>query len=127
MFWKKKNPGTDILYYESNDPRESYRYHFKTGHGFQIEFKEKKVWLLNISAEGVAFNNLGFQKFDTDAIKFTLDIPNFNGNSTFSARLKILKIDENDICHCVFEQCPLEQQEMIHKYVLEMQKDDLAH
>ena len=127
MFWKKKQPLTDSIRYESKDRREAYRHHFNKGQGFWIEFKEEKVRVLNISAGGLAFENKGFKQFDFDLIKFTLDIPNYIGDSTFVARLKILEIDKDNICRSVFEQCPIEQQELIHKYVLEMQKDDLAH
>lgn len=127
MFWKKKKPVTDVINDKSSDQRESYRYHFKKGQGFQIEFKKKKVWVLNISAGGMAFSNKGFQQFDFDFIKFSLDIPNFKGDPTFFAGLRILKIDQNKLCHCIFEQCSLEQHELIHKYVLEMQKNDLTH
>lgn len=127
MFWKKKQPVTDTIVHESEDSREYYRYHFTNGQGFQIKFKDKKVWILNISAGGMAFGNIDFHQFDYDFIKFTLDIPNFKGDSTFFAGLRILKIDENNICHSIFEQCSLEQHELLHKYVLEMQKNDIAH
>ena len=127
MFWKKKQPVTDTVSYESKDRRESYRYDFNKGPGFWIEFKGEKVRVLNISAGGLAFENKGFKQFDFDLIKFTLDIPNYKGDSTFVARLKILEIDKNNICRSIFEQCPIEQHELIHKYVLEMQKNDLAH
>ena len=127
MFWKKTNPENDIVSYESKNQRKSYRYHYKQGEGFKIEFKEKQVTVLNISAGGVAFFNHAFDQFDFDFIRFTLDIPNFKGDPSFFAGLRILKIDHNDICHCIFEQCSLEQHELIHKYVLEMQKNDLAH
>lgn len=75
----------------------------------------------------MAFINKGFSQFDFDFIKFKLDIPGFNGDSTFFAGLRILKIDSENICHCIFEQCSLDQHELIHRYVLEMQKHDLAH
>jgi len=127
LFWKKKESKTDIISYESDNLRESFRYNFKNGQGFQIEFKEKKVRVLNIGAGGLAFPNNGFKKSDIDFVQFTLDIPNFKGDSTFSAKLKILAIDKNNICHSTFEQCPVENHELIHKYVLEMQKNDLAH
>ncbi len=127
MFWKKKQPLIDTISYELQDQRESYRYHFKNGQGFHFKFKEKKVRVLNICADGLAFENIGFRQLDHDVINFTLDIPNFKGDSTFSAELKILTIDKNNICHSNFEQCSLEQHELIHKYVLELQKDDLAH
>lgn len=127
MFWKKKSPVSDALSYDTDNLRNAYRYHFQQGRGFKIEFKKKQVTVLNINAGGLAFYNQNFAQFDSDFIQFALDIPNFKGDSLFFARLRILKIDQNDICHCVFEQCSLEQHELIHKYVLEMQKNDLAH
>lgn len=127
MFWKKKSPKIDAIKNESKDKREAFRYYFKDGQGFQIKFKGKKVGVTNISAGGLAFVNKDFQQFDFDFIKFSLDIPNFNGDPSFFSGLRILKIDKNNICHSLFEQCALEQHELLHKYVLEMQKNDLAH
>mgnify|MGYP002725630250 CR=1 FL=1 len=127
MFWKKKKPETDEIIHSSEDQRVTYRYHFKNGQGFKIKFKEKVVTIINISAGGLSFINNDFQQFDFDSIKFTIDIPNFRGESTFSAGLRILRIDKDEVCHCIFEQCQLEQYELIHKYVLEMQKNDLTH
>ncbi len=127
MFWKKKKKETDSISYDSANKRTAYRYDFKKGQELQVEFKEKEVLICNISAGGIAFENNGFKPFDFGFIKFCLDIPNFNGDSNFFAGLRILKISENNICHCLFEQCSLEQHELLHKYVLEMQKNDLAH
>ena len=127
MFWKKKSADTEMITHASEEQRQSFRYVFRDGCGFTIQFKDKSVEVLNISAGGLAFIDRGFQQFDFDFIKFTLNIPNFNGDSTFFAGLRVLKIDQKNICHCIFEQCSLEQHELIHKYVLEMQKHDLAH
>jgi len=127
LFWKKKKPETDIIEYESDSLRESYRYQFKDNQGFQITFKDKKVLIVNIGAGGIAFYNNGFKESDSDVVSFTLNIPNFTGDSNFCAKLKIITIDDNNICHSVFENCSPAQSELIHKYVLEMQKDDLAH
>lgn len=126
MFWKKKKPATDIDH-PSEDKREAFRYIFPDNKGLSIRFQDKKIEILNISAGGMAFKNRGFSQFDFDFIKFELDIPDFKGDPTFFAGLRILKIDRTDICHCIFEQCSLEQHELIHKYVLEMQKNDLAY
>jgi len=127
LFWKKEKPKTDTIIIESEDQRESYRYYFKNEKGFYITFKEKKVLTLDISAGGMSFKNNGFQQFDFDFIKFKLYIPNFNGDPTIYAGLRVLKIDPNDICHCIFEQCSLEQHELLHRYVLEMQKNDFTY
>jgi len=127
LFWKKKKPATDTIIHDSKDQRQSYRYEFTDDKAIEITFLEKKVSLLNISAGGMAFKNQGFKQFDFDFIKFTLNIPNFTGDNTFFAGLRILKISPEGVCHCIFEQCSLDQHELIHKYVLEMQKNDLAH
>ena len=127
MFWKKKKSATEIISHPFDDKRTSYRYKFKADQGFLIRFKEAKLQVLDISAGGLAFENKGFAQFDFDYIKFQVDIPHFHGESTFFAGLRILKIDNNNICHCIFEQCSLEQHELLHRYVLEMQKNDLAH
>ncbi|WP_300462788.1 PilZ domain-containing protein [Desulfobacula sp.] len=120
-------PTTDTIFFDSKDQRESFRYHFKTDQGFTIEFQGKKVMVLNISAGGISFYNEGFRQFDVDDITFTLDIPTMMKPPTFQVGLRILTLDQDNICHCIFERCTLEQHELIHKYVLEMQKNDLAH
>jgi hypothetical protein len=127
LSWKKEKPATDVISHESEDQRSAYRYQFRENQGFEIKFQGKTVRVLDISAGGMAFKNNGFKLLDFDFIKFTLDIPNFTGDNTFFAGLRILKISEDETCHCLFEQCSLDQHELIHKYVLEMQKNDLAH
>ncbi len=127
MFWKKKKPETEAIIHDSEDQRSAYRYEFRKNETIEIVFLEKRVPVLNISAGGMAFKNNGFKQFDFDFVKFTLDIPNFTGDNTFFAGLRILKISNELTCHCIFEQCSLDQHELIHKYVLEIQKNDLTH
>lgn len=116
-----------MIEHPADDQRESFRYEFREDQRLDLFFMQKNVSILNISAGGMAFENQEFEQFDFDFIKFKLDIPNFKGDSTFFAGLRILKIDANNICHCIFEQCSIEQHELIHKFVLEMQKNDLTH
>ncbi len=127
MFWKKKKPEDDSFTHESSDKRNTYRYQFKENQKLEIQFQGKTVRLIDISAGGMAFKNNGFKPLDFDFIKFRLDIPDFNRDNTFFAGLRIINIDETDICHCLFEQCSLDQHELIHKYVLEMQKIELRN
>ncbi|MCP4023950.1 MAG: hypothetical protein GY729_19060, partial [Desulfobacteraceae bacterium] len=44
--------------------------------------------------------------------------------TTFCADLRILTIDDDNHCHCLFENCNLADYELVHQYVLEMQKKD---
>ncbi len=110
---------------ESADQREAFRYVFKGDSHLSMIFKEKSVQILDISAGGIAFKGEGFRRYDADQISLFLDIPNYRGDATFSARLRILNITDNGICHCIFENCTIEKYEMIHKYVLEMQKNEI--
>lgn len=127
MFIEKKKSLTDTSVIESKDKRESYRYEFKEGEGLYITFKNKNILALDISVGGLSFKNDGFGQLDSGFVNFKLDIPNFNGDSTINAGIRILTIDQNNICHTIFEQCSLKQHELLHKYVVEMQKNDLTH
>lgn len=117
---------TQSIEHPSDDQRDSFRYEFKDNAGFKIKFKGKLLDPTNISAGGIAFANQGFNLLDFDYVSFTLHIPNQEKEISFFSGLRILQIDEENICHSIFEQCTLDQHELIHKYVLEMQKADLA-
>ncbi len=127
MFWKKKKPETDGISHTSTDSREAFRYAFKPGTGFDLEFKGQQVKVINISAGGLSFENTHFSRLDSAPVHLCLDVPNYIGHTDFTVDLKILTIDENNVCHCIFERCTPEDQELLHKYVLELQKNDLAH
>ena len=130
MFWKKPKKTTDPKdALEERDPleedqREAFRYVFKREPGPAMDFKQKPVSVTNISAGGMAFRDEGFARYDVDQIHLFLDIPNYRGESEFSAQLRILDITDQRICHCIFENCTIDKYEIIHKYVLEMQKKD---
>jgi len=126
LFWKKTRQTTDTQAPLAEDKRESFRYIFKGDLRLSMDFKQKPVQLLNISAGGMAFRNEGFAQYDVDQITLLLDIPNYRGETIFSAQLRILNISDQGICRCIFENCTIEKYEMIHKYVLEMQKKDMT-
>ncbi len=109
------------------DQRASFRYVFKKGRQLSITFKENIVQVLDISAGGMAFKNKEFKKYDSDQVSLVLDMPNYSGDSVLITLVRILSITQSNICHCIFENCTLEEYEMIHKYVLEMQKQDMTH
>ena len=127
MFWKKTKQTIDCqdpLETEENQ-REAFRYVFKGNRHLPMDFKQKAVKVRDISAGGMAFKNEGFIQYDVDQITIFLCLPNSLGNGKFTAQLRILNINDKGICHCIFENCTVEEYEMIHKYVLEMQKMDL--
>ncbi len=109
----------------TEDQREAFRYVFKENRHLPMDFKQKAVKVLDLSAGGMAFKNEGFIQYDVDQITFLLNLPNSVGNLKFTAQLRILNINNKGICHCIFENCTIEEYEMIHKFVFEMQKMDL--
>jgi len=131
LFWKKMTKTTDTCEIDGkeiiadDDKREAFRYIFKKDHCLSMDFKQQAVKVLNISAGGLAFKGDGFTQYDVDQITLFLDIPNWRGVNKFSAQLRILNISTNGICHCIFENCTIEKYEIIHKYVLEMQKSEI--
>lgn len=128
MFWKKKKlPDPVDTLAEFDDQRAAYRYVFRPGQGISIKFKGKSVRVTDISAGGLAFINRGFKKYDTDTISVDLDIPNYPGDRRFTGQLRILHLNREGICHCIFENCTVDDYEFIHKYVLELQKQDLKN
>lgn len=90
-----------------------------------MEFLGKAVQVINLSAGGMAFGDEGFQVGDRDRITMALDIPARQFSAVFNAELKILTISNDNICHCHFENCSDGDFEILHKYVLELQKKDL--
>lgn len=126
MFWKKKTtaePAENLV--DLEDQRASFRYVFRQKDQPAIRFKDRTVRVYDISAGGIAFENRGFSQYDADEVSLDLQMPGFYGDPVLSARVRILHITANEICHSIFENCSVDEYEMIHKYVLEMQKKDL--
>lgn len=128
MFWKKKKI-IDACVEETSyeDQRSAFRYVFKKGRQLSMTFKNNTVQILDLSAGGMAFTNMEFEKYDLDRVSLKLDIPNYFKDPILTADVRILSITKSNICHCIFENCTLEEYEMIHKYVLEMQKQDMTY
>lgn len=131
MFSKKKKAKdldmilVDDVDQDRHEQRDAFRYVFESEERLSISFKGKMVEIFNISAGGLAFKNQGFDRYESDTVSLALDIPNFIGNPVFSAQARILHISSNHLCHCIFENCTVDDYEIIHKYVLEMQKQKL--
>lgn len=128
MFWKKKKTiDTSIEETNYEDQRSSFRYVFKKDRQLSMTFKENIVQLLDLSAGGMAFKNKEFKKYDFDQATLVLDISNYSKDPVLIAQVRILNISQSNICHCIFENCTVEEYEMVHKYVFEMQKQDMIH
>lgn len=123
MFWKKKKISTEKFIHESSDKRKTFRFEFDDKSNFQIEFNTKQLAIINLSATGMSFHNEGFETGDSGMVKFYFIFTDIKSPAPIKLEMQIIKIDENNICHGIFKNCSEENREIIHKYILEKQKE----
>lgn len=125
MFWKRKKADSDLLapdlfYIDSENRRGSYRVNPPEGEPIFIQLNNEKFRLIDIGALGFSFQNKGFHINDEYDVDFYLE----GYIKKIFARMYIVSIDEQDICHCAFQELNKEDFEAIHKYMLEKQKEE---
>ncbi len=125
MFWKKKRASTKSFIHESSNKRETYRFEFDKNFCLKIEFKNKIFDLINLSATGVSFKNNELVTGDHGTIKMIFEFTNITSPVLMELDILIIKIGKNNMCHAIFNNSSEENREMIHKYILEKQKEKL--
>ncbi|MDH5762509.1 MAG: PilZ domain-containing protein [Nitrospinota bacterium] len=119
MFWKKKNK-QEKKFKAPEEARQAYRVAPDPESPIFVNLEGQSLEVLEISSGGLAFKNKGFRANATYGIDFVL--PTGGGIKT---RIRILRIDEEDICRCNFINLSTESEDALHRYVLVRQKDDL--
>ena len=76
------------------------------------------ILLIHIGALGRSFKNKNFHVNDEYDVDFYLK----GYIKKISAKMYIVAIDEQGICHCAFQELDKDDFEAIHKYILEKQK-----
>ncbi len=125
MFWKKKKSSDLFRDPTGDNHRNAFRYPFGTKDGPQGAFMGKIIRLINISAGGLAFANQDFDQYDVGLFSMDLEVPEHDFHVAFEALVRILLITDDQVCHAIFEHCHIQDYEILHKYVLELQKRDL--
>jgi len=125
LFWKKKKTPTEKFTHESSDNRESFRFEFDKNISLEIEFKDKKFSAVNISATGVSFKNSGLKIGDSGISKFLFEFSNLSSPVLIELEIQIIKISDKNICHGIYKNISEDNKEMIHKYILEKQKEKI--
>jgi hypothetical protein len=122
LFWKKKNkPSEGSRIKAPSDHRGAFRISPDPDNPLTLHFKNKKINALDISSKGLSFTNDGFQSRKRYPVHFHLP----GETDIISTKLDILRIDEEQICHCAFNLLTPDQEDAIHRYVLNRQKEDL--
>lgn len=107
--------------YDTDSRREAFRYTSLDGQPiFMMEFSGKSVSVLDISAGGLSFNGAGFKVGQIDRVILPIQ-------PVLALDLKVVQIDENDVCHALFESITEAEGDILHRFVLERQKQDLRN
>lgn len=119
MFWKKKNKKEEKLK-APEEARQAYRVSPDPENPVVLNLDGNSLNILEISSGGVAFKNQGMKEGSSHKIEFVLPT-----GGHIKAQIKILRIDNEDICRCNFIDLDTHSEDSIHRYVLVRQKDDL--
>ena len=118
MFWKRKKADSDLFTIESDNRRGSYRVKPPEEEPVHVNLNNEKFRLIDIGALGFSFENKNFRVNDEYDVDFYIK----GYIKKIIARMYIVAIDEQGICHCAFQELSKEDYEAIHKYMLEKQK-----
>jgi len=117
LFWKRKKKDNQAFSFHSQDQRRSFRVTPLPHAPVEICFGGKPVRLQNIGAVGVAFLDDGFQIGDTQVVDLTLP----GESQPISAKIEIVDIDTDHVCHCAFLDLDQEFVDTVHRYMLKVQ------
>ena len=125
MFWNKKQKDEDgkkKMFEVPEGNRGSFRCYPSDDAPILIKIKGGKTSkAVDICAGGISFPNDNYENGTTYdcKIKLTRDI------EPFAAQVIIHKIDDKNICRCSIVDLTDEQDDLVHHYVLERQKEEL--
>ncbi len=121
MFSKKSQEAEEIISFDSNDARTSYRVSPPPSQPIRAEFQGKPVTIRNIGAAGMAFPDDHFRVGDSHRMEFVLP----GENLTVSAETKIVGVDDKGLCHCRFVGLRDDFFNAIHRYMLAVQVQEV--
>jgi len=119
LFWKKKNKQEKKLK-APEEARQAYRVTPDPENPLFLNLGGNSLEIVEISSGGLAFRNQELQAGSSHMTDFVLPT-----GDRIKAKLKILRIDNEDICRGNFIDLDTHSEDSIHRYVLVHQKDDL--
>ncbi|MFQ5451055.1 MAG: PilZ domain-containing protein [Nitrospinaceae bacterium] len=120
---KKNRKGSlfNKLFTPPQDNRGSFRVSPSSVNPVEFTVAGKPVQVLDISSGGVSFRNVDFQPGRVYPVKLILP----SGPTEIAGRVEILEKDDDSCCHCCFRGMAPGEQDRIHLYVLNRQKEEL--
>lgn len=115
MFWKKKTSDKDLVEYDNDNKRESFRLDTHEDSPVYAVFGNHKVLMKNISAGGVAFvfdqGHKGMKR------EITIFLPGRKG-MILTAQAEIINVTRKNVCHCALSGLSETTVEQLHQYIL---------
>jgi c-di-GMP-binding flagellar brake protein YcgR len=107
----------EMFSYKSKEQRKYFRVRPSDKDPVIIQLAEKTIQVCDISAGGIGSKNHKLKEGQVQAIKINLP----DRTTIESSKIKILSVDENNICHAKFIDMESSEQENIHRYTLKRQ------
>ncbi len=122
MFWKKKKKLDVALDARHNDNRAAYRIAPDSSHPVIVTIRGNSFNALNISGTGIAFRSHSFDL--GTSIAATIRLP--SEDRIFPVVLEVVA-KQNDLCRCSFTEIHEDAENLLHSYILELQKRKIRH
>ena len=122
MFWKKKKKKKNNVEFDGdqNDYRSAFRIAPDKTRPVIITIAGNSFHALNISGTGICFRSHNFSV--GMAIEATIRLP--SEDKMFPVTIEIVA-KQNDMCRCSFRKIHQDSEDLLHAYVLEVQKNKI--
>ena len=120
MFWKKKKTFELELDSRYSDNRSAYRIAPDRTKPVIVSIKGNSFHALNVSGTGIAFRSHNFSEGTRTAA--TIRLP--SEDRIFPVVLEIVA-KQGDLCRCCFREIHEDAENLLHSYILELQKSKI--
>jgi c-di-GMP-binding flagellar brake protein YcgR len=120
--FSRKNKSEDSNAFKApEESRQAFRVSPSPHKPLKVESDDAEATVLNISSGGMAFRSNKFVPGKIYRVRFNLP----NDDKPITAKMEILAVGEDKRTRCRFYNLTPEQENQIHRYVLNRQKEDL--
>lgn len=116
MFWRKKKVNIDLPD-EKTDLRAAFRIRPGSDRPLVLKVAGQSYYLVNISGTGCSFRSSALKQGMIAAGTLTMT----SENVVFPVSIKVV-YKQRDMCHCEFTKISGSSEEILHAYVLDIQK-----
>jgi len=122
LFWKRKKASDIELPGDEEEHRTAFRIRPVSDKPIVLKVAGNSFYLVNVSGTGCCFRSTRFKEGNSAA--GTLTIP--SEDTVFPVSIHVVS-RQRDLCRCEFSKISQPAQEMIHAYVLEVQKKQIRN